>query len=515
MASPAKQDGSQLGENARGPRARKDTAKSAGRLRKTPRHQKNPAILESPTRHDLMNQQFPSIGSQAGQNLTPTLGTHNAMETTKATKATKATKGIKPATIKRPAVGRGRGRGRAKASARTKAESDISDESQPSPKMPTTGASTPAPSNALNANSQFAFGMHPMQMRSQYDLSTYSRANDIMPGQSNAFGHGPLANGTFQQPAFQNTFQNAQPTFQNGQAQFQHGGGIPNFSFGFNGMPGAQQANIFTGINPGVQDMSGNHMATLPNTFMSGALPTFNGVPRVNNSSMKPVAPPLDLNNYAFAQMDNDMDVGMDGSLIGRAPLWKPPMPQQPIILDDGSVFNPYDHRDAILRVLHDFLGHAGNPPYLRLDPTGLSLDQMHERQQKIAMVWQTICGDLLIAQGLKSVDFVMVRKHLAHPQTEGEEANSFDATWKPCPSTPAGWAFVKLDGNIYDHSGKTLIDMQAIFEQNLQLYGGNLEAMLANAVISNDAQWENLDEEMVDPNLLKREPSGSSSESS
>lgn len=187
----------------------------------------------------------------------------------------------------------------------------------------------------------------------------------------------------------------------------------------------------------------------------------------------------IDLGSLHFPE--ENLDVDMYGNLIDCPPMWQPTCPQPPIRLDDGTVFDLSDHVDEISSQIHEALNWQANPAYARKDIAGLNLQQIHERQNFQAKLWQLHCAGVLAKLRITSTYVIARRFLLATTVSDnGEIFAHWDGSWRQSPSTRGGWAFVDRDGSVYDTQDKKMIDMQSIFEQQLGVFGGNFEAMIS-----------------------------------
>lgn len=218
----------------------------------------------------------------------------------------------------------------------------------------------------------------------------------------------------------------------------------------------------------------------------------------------------LDSLNFPIEQLDVDMY----GNLVNCIPLWKPTRPQSPLVLHDGTYFNALDHVASINSAVRDNLNNAENPTYARIGVSGLSPQQIHERKKVQARSWQVYCTGELFKKGVNG-HFVIGRNCIISVDTNNETGgldSRWDATWRQSPSSPNGWAFVQADGQIYSTENKNLIDMQAIFEEHLDHFQGDYEAMIS-AGHGHSQSGTEVRNEFIDPHLLK--PTSSSEGSS
>ncbi|KAK9771910.1 hypothetical protein SCAR479_11391 [Seiridium cardinale] len=191
----------------------------------------------------------------------------------------------------------------------------------------------------------------------------------------------------------------------------------------------------------------------------------------------------FDFNPVPFS--DTPLDVDMYGNLSERVPLWKPPHPQEPLLLKGNTPFNPNNHLPTINKQVREALAHPHNPIYARVPGVaGLTPQQIHERQKVQAYFWQVFCAGELHKLGLARADFVIGRKLLIRFETgeDGPEIlTGWDATWKPSPGSLAyGWAFVDRNGVVVDTDDDRLVDVQALFEHSLSSFHGDYERLIA-----------------------------------
>lgn len=220
----------------------------------------------------------------------------------------------------------------------------------------------------------------------------------------------------------------------------------------------------------------------------------------------------MDLDSLKFPE--DNVDVDMFGNFVDHPPHWTPTYPQPPIHLADGTVFDANDYASAINSAIHELMGREGNPIFLRSDAVVANLEpqQIHERNKIVAKTWQVHCAGILAKLRVTSY-FVVVRRLLLTTATDerSEVFTHWDGTWHQSPRSRGGWAFVDRNGAVYDTSNKQMIDMQAIFEQHLGLFGGDHEEMIHAGLNGSQGTVGN-GSTLINPALLSRNNSSGGS---